>query len=213
MGFNLFKKKENNKDSFDELMKGPPKLDLPEKPSSVSVPEPPKLELPPLEKLDNIPMPKEKPVFQPKEDFPKIPKLDIPPMERPAKLDMPKLEPKNDLPEFPEYNVNEGIAPIPPAYFSEMDNVREDMAIDHGGDISLLKKPIFVEVNDYKKLRRTIKSMETDAKKSKEIAAELSKLKVKKENKLNGWDKQLETIQRNLIFTDKMLFEEGGPNV
>jgi len=212
MEFNLFKKKQNTTSNFDKLMNNPPTLDLPEKPTESFVPEPPKLELPPL-KVPGIPKITVPEVSAPVFEVPKI--NPIPEVSK--KVELPKLEAVGELPKFPEENefIKDGKsgAPTPPAYFSKMSEVREDMAIDHNGDINLLKKSIFVEVNDYKKLRRTIKSMETDANKSKEIVKELIKIKIKKENKLNGWDKQLETIQRNLIFTDKMLFEEGGPNV
>ena len=212
MEFNLFKKKQNTTSNFDKLMNNPPTLDLPEKPTESFVPEPPKLELPPLKVPSIIPTKEIPEISAPVFEVPKI----NPVPEISKKVELPKLETIGELPKFPEdvsVKNTESDAPTPPAYFSKMGEVREDMAIDYKGDINLLKKPIFVEVNDYKKLRRTIKSMEIDANKSMEIVKELNKIKIKKENKLNGWDKQLETIQRNLIFTDKMLFEEGGPNV
>ncbi|MBC8444153.1 hypothetical protein H8D83_01060 [Candidatus Woesearchaeota archaeon] len=118
----------------------------------------------------------------------------------------------DELPEFPESefveNVNE--IPTPPAYFSKMGEIREDVEEDVGFPHRLLKKPIFVEVNDYRKIMEEIDSIKKDSKKSKDIIGSLDDLKNKTESKLKVWNKELEKIQRNLVFMDKVLFEESG---
>ena len=91
-----------------------------------------------------------------------------------------------------------------------MGEIREDVEGEEGIRHRLLKKPIFVEVNDYKKIIEEIDSIKKDSKKSKDITESLEDLKTKTESKLKVWNKELEKIQRNLVFMDKVLFEESG---
>ena len=118
----------------------------------------------------------------------------------------------DELPSFPESGSAGGVGevPSPPAYFSRMGDIREDVGGDSGLSHRLLKKPIFVEVNDYRKIIEEVDSIKKDSKKSKDVTRSLEDLKTKTENKLKVWNKELEKIQRNLVFMDKVLFEESG---
>ena len=206
MAFKLFKKDNNSMGDVPEL----PNLDIP---------EPPQLDNSVPMDLPNMDIP-EPPSLEPttKEDM-AMPNFDVP-------MDAPKIKPRpvprreindNDLPDFPNAEiVKDREVPEPPAFLSKMDDVKNDMVegyIEHGTNIVNIHRPIFVEISDYKKVLRTIKSIEKDSKKSKDMAIELKEVKSKREKHLEGWDKKLENIQRSLIFTDKILFEEGGINV
>ena len=209
MAFNLFKKKDDNLD--ENFLRGPPSLEMPAAPTGPNIPEPPKVKedvgidvpLPPISKEVEVPK-----KIEPKKEI-NIPKKEVPE----PKFELPKME--EELPAFDDVGDSiQSEAPTPPAFLAKIGDVKDDLDYDLGdSNLKELKKPIFVEVNDYKKLRRTISSVSRDAKKSQDIAAVLTELKTAKDEKLSGWDKQLEKIQRSLIFADKMLFEEGGPNV
>lgn len=118
----------------------------------------------------------------------------------------------DELPSFPESGAVKytGEIPNPPAYFSRMGEIREEVERDSRIHHRLLKKPIFVEVNDYRKIVKEIGSIKKDSKKSKDVTQSLEGLKTKMESKLKVWNKELEKIQRNLVFMDKVLFEESG---
>jgi hypothetical protein len=221
MAFKLFKKQKDSNNDLPDV----PGLDLPEPPNldnndntfniprvpnqeKLNVPEPPKFS----DSNNDLP---EVPELAEKED--NIPNFDVPKPE-PKKSIAPRFKQKDeDLPDFPDSGmIKDQDVPEPPAFLSKMDDVKKDMHegyMEQGTSIIKLNRPIFIEVNDYKKVLRTIKSIERDSKKSKKIAEELEEIKNKREKHLQGWDKKLENIQRSLIFADKILFEEGGVNV
>jgi hypothetical protein len=240
MAFKLFKK---DKDSNNEVpdvpdmdIPEPPSLDEGDnKQEQKEVPEPPSLDDIPKKKLqtktennsNELPEPPKLDKHGPsKTEVPEPPSLDDIPKKK-AMQDVPKHpQQKDELPAFPEEDSDVksfrgGVAkdkevPEPPAFLSKMDDVKRDMEegyMQQGTNIVKIDRPIFVEVSDYKKTLKTIKNIEKDAKKSKEIASELNEIKAKREKELEGWDKKLEKIQRKLIFADKILFEEGGVNV
>ena len=89
---------------------------------------------------------------------------------------------------------------------------REGVAEEERVILKGLRKPIFVEVNDYRKVIEEIKLIKKDSKKSKELVRALGDFKVKNSIKIKNWETGLEKIQRDLIFMDKILFEESGGN-
>ena len=122
---------------------------------------------------------------------------------------------KEELPEFKDVRIKgkeigEGMQiPTPPNYLSHIGEAREGVAVEgifSGG----LRKPIFVEINDYRKVIGEIKSIKKDSKKSKELVRSLDDFKMKNLVKMKKWEKGLEKIQSDLIFMDKILFEENG---
>lgn len=115
------------------------------------------------------------------------------------------------LPEFKDVKVSpvEKNIPRPPDYFSKIKNVRQDVM--KGGIDSVptrvIRKPIFVEVMDYKKLLGEIDRIKKDSVKSKKLGIELNEIKIKKEKRLENWDMELEKMQKNLMLIDTILFE------
>ncbi|MCK5107298.1 MAG: hypothetical protein KAQ83_01085 [Nanoarchaeota archaeon] len=206
MAFKLFNKDKYSSSDIPEV----PDLGIPEPPQSGDLPELPDMDIPAPPKMDSISSKSDDDLAMPDFDVPKIKE------EKPMSIPVPRRD-DNDLPDFPNAEiVRDREVPEPPAFFSKMDDVKRDMDggyMEHGTNIVKLNRPIFVEVKDYKKILRTIKTIERDAKKSKGIAMELEEVKTKREKHLEGWDKKLENIQRSLIFADKILFEDGGVNV
>ena len=99
--------------------------------------------------------------------------------------------------------------PTPPHYLSQIEDARE--YVEGGGTrLKSLRKPIFVEVNDYRKVIEEIRSIKKDSKKSKELVKSLDDFKIKNSAKIEKWGRGLEKIQRDLVFMDKILFEEVG---
>lgn len=120
---------------------------------------------------------------------------------------------KEELPEFKDLKIKEKEVsgeiniPKPPHYLSHIGEAREGVA-EEWMRSNKLRKPIFVEVNDYRKVIEEIRSLKKDAKKSKEIVRSLNDFKIKNSAKLKKWENGLEKIQRDLVFMDKVLFEE-----
>jgi len=181
-----------------------------------------------LKPLNDIPAPPNvtKPApFETKEiPKPPIPKpIPAPHAVPPQHVDKPipkpiphprELHPRehDDLPKFRDAPIPSGEKniPKPPAYFSKMDMVKHDMISGGIGPMSheeIIRKPIFVEVKDYKKLLREIDNIKKDSAKSKKLGIELNEIKIKKEKRLENWDKQLEKMQKNLMLIDTILFE------
>tara|TARA_Y100000310_G_C20558294_1_gene751693 strand:+ start:315 stop:1082 length:768 start_codon:yes stop_codon:yes gene_type:complete len=127
----------------------------------------------------------------------------------------PKDVHKEELPEFKDVKFKEKQIggeikiPRPPHYLSHIAEAREGVSEELTRS-NILRKPIFVEVNDYRKVIDEIRSIKKDSKKSKEIVRSLEDFKVKNSSKLKKWEKGLEKIQRDLVFMDKVLFEETG---
>ena len=73
--------------------------------------------------------------------------------------------------------------PAPPHYLSSMGESR-GVAAEEGIISKSLRKPIFVEVNDYRKVIEEITSIQKDSKKSKEVIRALDDFKIKNSAKL-----------------------------
>lgn len=99
--------------------------------------------------------------------------------------------------------------PAPPHYLASMGESRK-VAMEEGLISKSLRKPIFVEVNDYRKVIEELQSIKKDTKKSKELMRSLDEFRIKNSTKIKKWERDLEKVQRDLIFTDKILFEESG---
>jgi len=174
--------------------------------------------VPSLKPINNISVPPHvvKPApFESKDNgIPKPPVVtphSVPPHVSKPKMRVGSSHIHEDLPKFKEVSPPkvEKNVPRPPNYFSKIDNVRHDMmksGIDPVPN-GVIRKPIFVEVRDYKKLLGEIDRIKKDSAKSKKLGIELDEIKIKKEKRLENWDLQLEKMQKNLMLIDTILFE------
>ena len=69
-------------------------------------------------------------------------------------------------------------------------------------------KPIFVEVDDYRKVLDYVAGIKTDIKDSENILTRLQDIKTSKEKEFEKWRNFLEDVERKLLYVDKTLFEE-----
>lgn len=100
---------------------------------------------------------------------------------KPEEFSPSVMEKKLDYPHFPEEGMGESHHP----------------AFD---------KPLFVKIDDYKDAMTTLKELKTKLKESTDILTELSKIKEREEEELEGWHNQLEEIKTKLEAVDKTLF-------
>ena len=70
------------------------------------------------------------------------------------------------------------------------------------------QKPIFVEVEDYRRVLDYIQEIKNDIKTSENVTARLEEVRAAKDKEFDKWHHALEDIQRKLLYVDKTLFEE-----
>ena len=215
----------------------PKSVVIPSEIPPIKAPEPPGLPNPPkfspikspefLQSSKPIPpisLPKleEDPIFSSKIHHPlltpeepsKIKSTEIPALMKKDVIKPIKKE-KEDLPKFTDVIHKEGGGehevkiPSPPHYLASMGASRE-AALEGGMIPKSIRKPIFVEVNDYRKVMEEVQSIKKDTKKSKELVRSLDDFRIKNLTKIKKWERGLEKVQRDLVFTDKILFEEAG---
>jgi hypothetical protein len=109
---------------------------------------------------------------------------------------------------LPSFDLEQEEVPEPPDYLSHLDDMKDEIMKEAGIKPRTLRKPIFVEVNDYKKVMEEITMIKEETKESEKIAEEMEKIKNENEKNLKKWNGQLEKIQRNLVFAEKTLFEQ-----
>lgn len=215
MGFLKFLKK-SKEDKLEMPLEGD--LDIPPLPVSS------KDKLPPMQKLDVEPSSKHK-----EKDLLEKANLSFPDLEPPKKPEIPEEMPKlpvskppeisEEMPKSPEFpRFEEKVKPLPsqkltppphrarhPISQMERATIREEKhVLMHETTPS---KPIYLEVENFKEIKRSATLIKNDLRNADEILVKLQDIKENKDKKFNKWQKTMEDIQKKMIFMDKTLFE------
>ncbi|MFW6230415.1 MAG: hypothetical protein ACOC32_00125 [Nanoarchaeota archaeon] len=75
--------------------------------------------------------------------------------------------------------------------------------------ISKQQGPLFVEINNYKRVLNSVDEIKRDLNESQEFILKLDEFNDKKHGEFDKWKKAFEYIQTKLHFVDKTLFEES----
>ena len=125
--------------------------------------------------------------------------LDIPPVSMTEEdIDLPTFPSSEDI-EMPKSRTSE-IGAMETEAIKDVESQlgeREDLE---------LKKPIFVEAKLYKGVMDDVGVLKTVLKDSTDRLQTISDLKDSREKNYGVWHKQIEDIQRKLIYTDNVLF-------
>ena len=71
-----------------------------------------------------------------------------------------------------------------------------------------VKGPLFIGINDYKRVLNSLDEMKRDLNESQEFVLKLDEFNDRKYNEFEKWKKTVEYINSKLIFVDKTLFKE-----
>ena len=71
-----------------------------------------------------------------------------------------------------------------------------------------IKGPLFIEINNYKRVLHSLDEMKQDLNESQEFVLKLDEFNDKKYNEFERWRKSIEYIHSKLAFVDKTLFKE-----
>ena len=71
-----------------------------------------------------------------------------------------------------------------------------------------VKGPLFIEINNYKRVLHSLDEMKQDLSESQEFVLKLDEFNDKKYNEFERWRKSIEYIHSKLAFVDKTLFKE-----
>ena len=71
-----------------------------------------------------------------------------------------------------------------------------------------VKGPLFIEINNYKRVLHSLDEMKKDLSESQEFVLKLDEFNDKKYNEFERWRKSIEYIHSKLAFVDKTLFKE-----
>ncbi|MBW3011951.1 hypothetical protein KY311_02100 [Candidatus Woesearchaeota archaeon] len=131
-----------------------------------------------------------------------LPELDFPEFEEPeAPAPMPAMKAKKfELPEFPEK-----------PEFVEQDILEAKELISRQAGFPrehVIIKPVFVDVDDFKRLLDDINMAKSTLSEAKEGHKAVEELRMEQDKKLSKWKSEMEDLQRKFIFIDRTLFEK-----
>lgn len=196
-----FRKKEEKKPAELELPPLPPEQFTP-------VQEPSRL----VSEVEHVRPGGEKPAVQevlPEQPKPEAPRPQVQQRQQPRpvikKFHAPKPKKKFELPEFPEEKSKE----LPE--FPEFERTFLKAESELGKEALVREQrtlPVFVDVDDFKKLLDDINHMKTILNDSREGFKTIETLRVEQDKSLDSWKTELEDLQRKFIFIDRTLFEK-----
>jgi len=140
-----------------------------------------------------------------REPFPTLPKLTPSPTvsELPP---LPKLEP------LKPFTKTEAKKPLIPGHKTLRHIPRpipleplEESAVEYHRYLDM--KPLFVKSDDYKEIMKDIKGIKSKINESENILVNLNEIKAQKDKEFSKIHKQIEDIQRKLIYIDKTVFK------
>jgi len=83
----------------------------------------------------------------------------------------------------------------------------EKEEISYPETVEIEEKPLFVKIDKYKDVMRTIKELKIKLDEANAILSEIAKIKEEEEKELQKWTAELGKIKDKLISIDKSLFE------
>ena len=132
-------------------------------------------------------------------EFPSKAALEAPPK--------PPVADVGELPEVPEPH-EEQAAPAVEEYEVPEQAAEPEREVHREDVIEVTpKKPIFVKVELYRNLLNEVSIAGTTLRESESSLVRLSHVRAEEDNEFDKWQKQVNDIQRKLIFVDKSLFE------
>ena len=163
--------------------------------------------LPPINEVKGFPPP-------PKPGMPTPPK---PPKELPSLFEEDVPEELPDFPEFAEEEKPEPLVPdFRPLYEVEEEKkvkkapkemlaeIEEPPELEHRHDAN---RPLFVEVDNFKKMLEDISHIKNDLKSGITIGEKILDVKNEQDRKFSKLKSTMEEMERKLLFVDKTLFE------
>ncbi|MBD3249477.1 hypothetical protein GF336_05510 [Candidatus Woesearchaeota archaeon] len=128
-------------------------------------------------------------------------------------LEIPPAPPtKEELPSFPDIPKDISVpskkeVPVPTVENVEDDAVKEQKKeLEEREDLEV-KKPIFVGIENYKNMIDEIGLMKNTLKEAEDTIVRVSEFKGDEDKAFDSWQKQIEDIQKKLIYADKTLFK------
>ncbi len=135
--------------------------------------------------------------------FPEIPEIEA--QENPSEEAPGISEKEFSLPELPEIPEAPGIIPD----IEELGGEKLQELPGLSVSITKSRKPLFVNIDDYRELISQLSNAKSLLAENAGFAARVNNLKVSRDEAYEKFRGALETIERKLLYMDKIIFEGG----
>lgn len=132
--------------------------------------------------------------------FPEIPEIEA---QENNLEEVPEISEEISVPELPELPEAPGIIP----------DIEEEMAEEKLPELRFAtgkrKSPLFVNIDNYRELMEQLNNAKTVLAEHSGFALRLNDIKVSRDESYEKFRNALETIERKLVYIDKIMFEGG----
>jgi len=139
----------------------------------------------------------EGPIF---EEGPKLGDLDVPEVIKPRKMTKPIKLPKKSIKPFrleKPTRLEEKMPRVEEPFMKKEDVIKEPG----------FEKPIFVKIDQYKKMISTIEGIQDKLDDAAKLVSEIKSIKLEEDHLLDAWHSNIERIKNDLVRIDKRVFE------